>query len=96
MKTIKHIWQLKAEQQKLAQHEEHLESLIRKDWKELQHHLRPANFAKDIFSDWINKKNPLNANGLNGFSGNWSWGTAILAARLLGRAGTKIAKIFTR
>jgi hypothetical protein len=92
MKAIKHIWQLKAEQQKLKQRQEHLESIIQKDWKELQGHLRPANLAKDIFTGWVNNKNSIYGIGLNGFSG---WGAAILAARLLGRAGTKIAKMFS-
>lgn len=49
VKRIKHIHDLKLQQQLLLQKQQLLEKSIKEDWNGLQHNLQPGNLIQDIF-----------------------------------------------
>lgn len=56
MTQIKHIRQLKLEQQQLLQRQAELEKAIHYDWRDLKDSLRPKNIAGQVFSKLFNGK----------------------------------------
>ena len=50
MKKINSIKQLKAEKQKMAQHQVILEDKIRDDWSDIRSNMKPSALAKETFS----------------------------------------------
>ena len=85
MKKIKKMKQLKAEQKYLLQRESELESTIQKNWDELKESLRPVNMAKEAFSKWANKRQPVKSGARALLAGGLTAGTAFLAKRLIGK-----------
>jgi hypothetical protein len=66
MTKIKHICQLKLEQQPLLQRQAELEKAIHYDWRDLKDSLRPKNIAGQVFSKLFDRKeNAFVADGVS-------------------------------
>jgi hypothetical protein len=66
MTKIKHICQLKLEQQQLLQRQAELEKAIHYDWRDLKDSLRPKNIAGQVFSKLFDRKeNAFVADGVS-------------------------------
>lgn len=85
-RKIKHIHDLRLQQQLLLQKQELLEKSIKEDWSKLRESLRPGNIVTGFFSNWAHgKKNGADGNNL------LSTGLSFLVKKAL----TKVEKMFT-
>ena len=92
MKKINSIKQLQAEKKKMTQHQQVLEDKIRDNWSELRGNMKPANLARNAFSQILSKK----SDGINNktiVKGLVTVGAAWLVKRMIRR---KLGNMFKR
>lgn len=97
MKKIKSIKQLKAEKQRLKEHQELLELKIRSNWSDLRESVRPGNIAKETFNR-VASSVPVTMPGGSGLlKVALAFGISLLAKKIVDKGGQKLAaKLFRR
>lgn len=95
MKKIKQISQLRSEQKRLRHHQEDMEEVIKKDWKEIKETLRPKNIGKEFFlSLFINRgmQNKISSSDI--LTGSLSYGAVVLTKKLVEKVKRKVSDLF--
>lgn len=96
MKKIKNLRQLKREKERIKQHQEDLEDAIHDNWHELKDDLKPANIAKQVIGNWIRKRTETKMNAGGILKSTVTYGAAMLATKLFGRTGNKLAGLLKK
>lgn len=96
MKKIKNLRQLKREKERIKQHQEDLEDAIHDNWHELKDDLKPANIAKQVIGNWIRKRTEAKMNAGGILKSTVTYGAAMLATKLFGRTGNKLAGLLKK
>jgi hypothetical protein len=92
MKKINSIKQLQAEKKKMAQHQQALEEKIGNNWTDLRGSMKPANLARNAFSQILSKK----TDGFNNktiLKGLLTVGATLLIKRMIRK---KLGSMFRR
>ena len=97
MKKIKSIKQLKAERQRIKEHQELLELKIRHNWNDLKASVKPGNIAKETFNTILSSKPVAMLAGSGVLKGALALGISLLAKKIIAKGGQKLAgKLFKR
>jgi len=96
MKKIKNLNQLKREKERIKQHQEDLEDMIHDNWHELKDDLKPANIAKQVIGNWMRKRTEAKMNAGGILKNAVTYGATLLATKLFGRTGNKLAGLLKK
>ncbi len=90
MKKIKSIKQLRAEKQRLKEHQELLELKIRNNWTDLKESVSIGNIAKETFSKVIASRPVTMLAGSGLLKGALALGISLLATKVVDKGGQKL------
>jgi hypothetical protein len=96
MKKIKNIQQLTSEKKRIKNKTEYLEHRICNSWIEVKQSFKPANIAKDSFTELISNGNAGAVKKDNILKNTFTYGVGLLAGKLADKAGLKLAKLFKK
>jgi cell division septum initiation protein DivIVA len=96
MKKFSSIKELQPEKKRIRQQQRELENKIRGNWSELRESVKPVNIAKDAFKSVVRNKTRENLSGINIIKGVLSIGAALLAKRIVNKAGKRLARFFRK